>query len=334
MRYCEDRQVSGEIFRKAMQRMEKQKAAFTPPHLTIFYEAIAGLNPLLASILENRMSANSPLTDEDVSQLHSRHVTGRDIDTFEACQTALRSVLEGTTSELDKASKEASELAQALAAVGDSPEPETLKYFNARVGQFGRFLEEFSRTLLVKKADAGELFKLLERAQQPLRDALTGLPNRQGFDRAIDDRISRGHALTGAALLLIDIDHFKVINDTLGHLVGDEALAQVAKILGDSADPSEIPARLGGEEFAVLVPPHAGTRPIELADQIRSGVASLEVRSPIGEGSCRLTVSIGIALASEGETREELIHHADLAMYESKRTGRNRVSVWHRGSRK
>jgi diguanylate cyclase (GGDEF)-like protein len=178
-------------------------------------------------------------------------------------------------------------------------------------------------TIVVTKlrARAEALVTMLER--QALTDPLTGLPNRRAFDRDLADALDAGRR-TGAerALLIIDVDHFKTINDTWGHATGDTVLVQVAAALREAAAERATAARLGGDEFAVVVEGDvAGAQ--HIAAVVRATVAGI---TELPDGLP--TLSIGLASTRSGATEPEaLLAAADRALYDAKVRGRDRVSV-------
>jgi diguanylate cyclase (GGDEF)-like protein/PAS domain S-box-containing protein len=157
-------------------------------------------------------------------------------------------------------------------------------------------------------------------------DALTNLPNRTKLYEALADAMARadrdGH---GVALLLLDVDAFKTVNDTLGHAIGDDVLREFAARLAAWVRPGDTVGRLGGDEFAVVVPAPAGIEAgIEVANRIRDALRQPFV---VENRAIPMTASIGIARYPEDTTdMESLIRHADAAMYEAKAQGRNRLS--------
>lgn len=162
-----------------------------------------------------------------------------------------------------------------------------------------------------------------------LKDPLTGLGNRRNF-RAILERSIEAVARSGESvlLLLLDIDHFKAINDTYGHLAGDQVLQVVARCLEDCVRPMDTVARYGGEEFAVILP-HC--RPLfgrAVAERIRQTIASLSI-SVAPQISVQATISIGGAYAPEWvrSTADLWIERADLQLYRAKSGGRNQVCL-------
>lgn len=159
-------------------------------------------------------------------------------------------------------------------------------------------------------------------------DGLTGLANRRTFDVQLSGEwvrsADRAHPL---ALIMVDVDHFKLFNDTQGHLAGDEALKSVARMLAAAcAGTPYLPARYGGEEFVVLMPDTDLAGATDFAENARRLVAALAIDHP-SVPSRRLTASFGVAMEipDAGTSPDSLISAADQALYEAKRLGRNRV---------
>lgn len=178
----------------------------------------------------------------------------------------------------------------------------------------------------------------LEQANQELQrlsstDPLTGLSNRRGFEDRLNAAIQRGRQ-EGAhlAFLMLDIDHFKRINDRYGHGCGDECLALIGQVLSSfSRRDNEFSARLGGEEFAAVfygMPPAKATA---IAEQIRAAVADLELQMP--EGTIRFTISVGVAawVPTAPDTKLTFAKAADEALYQAKAMGRNQVCLAAKG---
>ena len=161
-------------------------------------------------------------------------------------------------------------------------------------------------------------------------DALTGLPNRRQFDATLNKEWYRAlREAAPLALLMIDVDRFKSLNDRFGHPVGDAFLARVGRVIRDNVRRAgDMAARYGGEEFAVILPGTVSTGALEIAEHIRRAVAATDTRSLVA-GGYPLSVSVGVAavvpLAGGGSA--SLIHSADAALYQAKRSGRNRVEL-------
>ncbi|MDJ0740291.1 MAG: GGDEF domain-containing protein [Gammaproteobacteria bacterium] len=162
--------------------------------------------------------------------------------------------------------------------------------------------------------------------EQALRDALTGLPNRRAYDERVAQELARlrrfGDPL---ALLVLDVDDFKQINDTHGHKAGDKALAMIAKILRERLRATDFIARFGGEEFVLLLPGAEQDAAVRVADAMRLAVEQGGLHA--GGQPVRVTVSGGLSLFGDGDTAEGVFERADKALYDAKRQGKNRVNV-------
>jgi diguanylate cyclase (GGDEF)-like protein len=161
--------------------------------------------------------------------------------------------------------------------------------------------------------------------QLATHDALTELCNRRHFLELLDKEIARaarhGRPL---ALAILDVDHFKPINDAHGHIAGDGVLRRIAEVLRQHVRGEDVAARIGGEEFAVLLPEAASDDALAFAERLRAAIAAV-VFSPGGEQR-QVTVSIGLADLGPGcNDRSQLLRAADAALYQAKDTGRNRV---------
>lgn len=160
-------------------------------------------------------------------------------------------------------------------------------------------------------------------------DALTGLTNRRCFVELVEAEMARatryGHPL---ALVMMDIDHFKQVNDTRGHLAGDDVLVGVAGALGDAARAQDVVCRYGGEEFAVLLPETDAVGAQELARRVASKLAATAIDAE-GGSPIVVTMSMGIADLPDAATRtvDDFIRRADDALYDAKNAGRDRVVV-------
>jgi diguanylate cyclase (GGDEF)-like protein len=158
------------------------------------------------------------------------------------------------------------------------------------------------------------------------RDFLTGALSRKGFETLARAQISRASLLDQPlSLLIIDLDHFKRINDTLGHAAGDGVLRAFVGMAHAQLRQADALGRLGGEEFALLLPDTDVERAVSLAERLRGTAAAQAVM--VGSAPCQYTLSGGLASWQSGETFDRLCARADKALYEAKRAGRNRICV-------
>lgn len=191
---------------------------------------------------------------------------------------------------------------------------------------FGKDVREMLRVIMNQVAISlqnGVIYQRME--EMATTDGLTGLTNHRAFQERFEDLLERAKRLRApVSLLLCDVDHFKGVNDTHGHPVGDRVLKKVAHVLRRATRRTDIPARYGGEEFAVVLDATDQKGALLLANRIREDVAAMLIQSEAG--AFQVTMSVGVATYGvDGTHRKELIENADQALYHAKRTGRNRV---------
>ena len=196
-----------------------------------------------------------------------------------------------------------------------------LEQANRALAQANGALEEAKRALEQSLARQAEL---------AVRDPLTGLYNRRDMDRALREELARcARYGQPVGFLILDLDHFKAINDTWGHPAGDQVLIALARLLEKEVRPNDRLIRYGGEEFALIAPFLTPTAGVMLAERIRERVAATPFAfiGPDGQArAVRLTVSLGLACAPmDATTAEGLLAQADAGLYRAKRRGRNRV---------
>jgi diguanylate cyclase (GGDEF)-like protein len=162
--------------------------------------------------------------------------------------------------------------------------------------------------------------ELLEK--QATTDALTGIFNRMKFNKSLTNEIQRTQRYnTSLSLIIFDIDHFKQVNDTYGHLAGDSVLKILTKLVASNLREIDLFARWGGEEFAILTPETPLDGAIKLADKLRSKIESHDFSEPE-----KITTSFGVTTLKKGDNTISFINRADEALYRAKEGGRNQVA--------
>jgi diguanylate cyclase (GGDEF)-like protein len=176
---------------------------------------------------------------------------------------------------------------------------------------------------LVKNAGPrlGRAAALRSAENRAMTDELTGLPNRRALERSMHD-----HSGGPCSVLYIDLDHFKALNDGFGHAAGDAALRHVAAIFKRALRSGDVPARIGGEEFALWLPGARASKAMEVANRVRDAVRGSVFEH--GGAEIRMTCSIGVASIPESVSQvDNLLGAADVATYRAKEAGRDRIEV-------
>jgi diguanylate cyclase len=336
MRYQHSREESAEILRRALQLMSPHKAGYHPVSYAVWYEHAGELNPPLTRDLGRLLAVDARLSDADICRLHALHIAGRDVQAFELAQGQLREVLGESEKQAALAERSVKRFTSGMDEAVQSARRHgegggvlagIVERVLAEAAQLQGVLGALHQQLARQRQEVDRVMERLERAQnEPLRDPLTGLKNLHGLRRAIEARESAG--LAGVAFLAADIDYFKRINDTHGHVIGDKVLAKVAEILREHLTDEDMAARLGGDEFALLLPGRSLAGAAALAETIRATATRAVITRPDGtQYAGAVTLSIGVAIGQPGDTLESLRHRADEALYDAKDAGRNRVAL-------
>jgi diguanylate cyclase (GGDEF)-like protein len=198
------------------------------------------------------------------------------------------------------------------------PVPETQDPF---ANKHARIIERLTHFIEAVASDLEVANREITRLS--LTDPLTQLPNRARIDQALQDNMELAIRYgSDFSIVLIDIDHFKRVNDTYGHLAGDAVLSKIARILDDNTRSTDITCRWGGEEFLVIAPQTSLDNAAKLAEKLRSSIsgARFSLTGP-------KTISLGVAAYSPGDDMKKLLARADEALYRAKRSGRDRVEL-------
>jgi diguanylate cyclase len=321
----------------ALRQIKSLQQSAVPRNYEIWYVYATGHNADLNKVVNETLARNGKLTESDLDQIYDAYLShGRATDRIDKIGARVVSEIEDVMSLISDALGLSASFGanlnganQKLSLAGDRDQVIAVV---ERLVASTREMQEANQTLESRltnsKLEINNLQQNLEAIRaESLTDPLTGLGNRKHFDRAVDEAVRYANAHgEPLSLLMIDIDHFKIFNDTYGHLTGDQVLRLVGQALKQTIKGQDIMARYGGEEFAVVLPSTTLRHAVGVAENIRRTVTSKELKKKsTGEILGRVTVSIGVSALRPDEEMYSLIERADACLYAAKRSGRNRV---------
>lgn len=327
-----------ELGHQAVDALGQHALPTTPANYEIWVTHQLGLLPDLTRELEARRERGEAITPEFCEELFERFFANtrlslQMIEAGESIARELTDVAASLRSAGDDAGAYSNSLETAAAQFDRPADPERLRKLVAELAAASRDMAERNKTLSEQMAASSRQVETLQAALQSVKvealtDSLTGLANRKHFDvtlrRRLEDALTNGGEL---CLMLCDIDHFKRVNDTWGHLVGDQVIRFIAKQIQDLARGDDLAARYGGEEFAIIMPRADLSKARALAETLNRTVKTKQLtRRSTGESLGKITLSVGVAQYRVGEPAHDLIARADACLYAAKRGGRDRVT--------
>ena len=338
-KYSQERKASEEILRLVIQKMAAHPATFTPHTYAVWYEFVMGVNSDLSLEMDKLLGSGQQLNDDTIERLYQSHVSECKQDIDRILREDMKQMLSRLINITAETDKHTQSFGNSLQDYGDQlrtkPDSAILeelitKITNETKNMHGSMTNLHSE-LEYSKEEVGKLQKALESArQEALIDPLTSIYNRRGFEIQVQNMFADSALmLKGACILMVDIDHFKKINDTYGHLFGDKVIRTLANMLKSLVKGQDCVARLGGEEFSVLLPGTALNGARSVAENIRATIEKGKIKHSNSDiQASGITISIGVATYNSGNTLAEWLDSADKALYVSKENGRNRVTVY------
>ena len=338
MRYTEPKDRSAEILRITLGHMGRHDAALNPVSFTLWYEYAAGINPRLQAAVDRLLAAQPRLGDEAIGQLYDDHIAPTSEAAMQQISTDLQRVMNGVVQSAHQAGKQAgafgAQLTDLSAALQSNDMTQLTPHINEALA--GTVEMQSSAEALQQQVESSqhEITRLrddLERARgEALVDPLTGVLNRKGFEKQLDALLAQPLAEGQShCLVMLDIDHFKTVNDTHGHVMGDRVIQGLGEILRVSVpNPAHSAARYGGEEFAIVLPQCSLLDGAKIAETVRIRTKAMKVRNRVTQDVLfSVTISGGVAAMRPGDDAAALIARADAALYASKHGGRDRVTM-------
>ncbi|MHA7835346.1 MAG: GGDEF domain-containing protein [Algiphilus sp.] len=329
---------SAQLMRLALPEMARHGCAMDPLNYTVWYTHVSGRIPALSEKLRAYLSARTRLTRQQVQSLFDRYINDQEVEAIERMRQDLVDVVDDVARNTDSSRAQTQAYEESLQAYvaqcGDDASldhfSETLHALLDETAVMRSQVDLFGQQLSTTACEVERLREALAVArEESIRDALTGLANRRGFDIALRNALDAdpGRSDRGCCLLLLDIDFFKRINDSYGHPLGDRVIASVGHVLARMLEPGQTAARYGGEEFAVILPDATRGQARAMAERLRANVARGRIKQRNGKEIAQVTVSLGVCVPPVRRTADSYLETADEALYQSKREGRNRVSI-------
>jgi diguanylate cyclase len=337
MRYTEPKERSAELLRLALGHMGKHAAAFNPATFALWYEYAAGTNPGLQAALDRLVHDKTPIDDATVVKLFHAHVAPADAEAMERIGSDFERVL-GSLSETAsttgvRAGRFGVQLADLSAALLSSdPAQIAPQLDDARVGteEMKTSVQTLQHEVINSQTEILRLRDDLDRSRsEALVDPLTDIMSRKGFDQHLAALLEQpAEAGRQHCLVMLDVDHFKKVNDTHGHLMGDRVIQGLGEILRQSAAIEDhTVARFGGEEFAIVLKHSSLDEAAQLAEAVRARAKAMKIRHrSTQEVMFSITVSGGVTALQKGDNADTLIARADAALRKAKQAGRDRVA--------
>lgn len=322
---------AAELLRLALPMMSRQTAAPDPLSYAVWYEHVSGRNQALSAAIE-KLTANGATLDADqVAELFDVHVMDIDAKTAQRVAQGFRTVLQDMAESAQKANTQTENFGDSLKqwsqAVEDGriDDPHALQNMLEHTSGMHDAVGQLKSRLDASQTEIAKLRAEVDRARdEALVDSLTGLANRRSFDLRLAGCMALGAEPN--CLLMVDIDHFKRVNDSYGHLFGDQVLKIVGKAVKACTEGEQLAARVGGEEFAVLLPGATAAQGQLVAEKIRLIIAGSRIRRRDKDETVgQVTASLGVAQRRAGEESDAWFERADQALYTAKQSGRNRV---------
>jgi diguanylate cyclase len=338
-RYTDSPEKCAEFFRLALTFMTRQAAGVHPISYSVWYEYVAGTNASLKAEIDDLTRDSGKLDEETTWRLYEKHIAEVDPESMSRLGDNLKRVITEVASSTTAVNDQAGLYGDKLQAVGTRLEssevalPEFKDIVKDTFMDTVRMRDTVSsvqQRLQSSQSEIEELRQELARVKEEcLVDSLTGLLNRRAFDLRIgelfDAADGRGETFS---IIVVDIDHFKRINDGYGHLFGDRVIRAVGSALKAGVKGKDFVGRYGGEEFAILLPATHLKGAWAVAEGVRRLVAGSRIRRLNNDEVVgNITVSAGVATHRAGEGIQSVFERADAALYRAKNGGRNRVET-------
>lgn len=336
MRYKEPRERSAELLRAALAQMARHDAAFNPITFAVWYEHTAGINSRLNRAIDDCLRTEPRLSDQTMARLYREFVSAVDEVSMERASGELQRLMAGMAETAARTGNQAGSFGNQLSGLTEALDGNKTDALAPLIDQARAGTAEMRASAAALQEQVENSRREIERLRgdlsrardEALIDSLSRVLNRKGFDQRVqallETPVSAGHA---HCLIMMDIDRFKQVNDSHGHVMGDRILQAVAEVMRTTVtDPTHSVARYGGEEFAILMPQSTLDAAAALAEIVRHRVGDMKVRDRRTQHVVlTVTISGGVSAMAAGDDASSLVARADALLYAAKAAGRDRV---------
>jgi diguanylate cyclase len=338
MKYTDSKEQSLALLRAVVAEFGRHDATPDPIAYAVFYEYAGGVNPRLSKAIDATLQASPRLDDAAVERLYRDFVAEASTEDTARIQGDMQRMMANIAETAARTGREAGLFGEQLGGLSGALATGDTRRVDAQVQEALQSTRAMQQSVATLRSQVEENQREIERLRADLSRSreeatmcpLTRVLNRRGFDLRLTE-VLHTRPSHGAAhcLILVDIDHFKRVNDTHGHPVGDRVLAGLGEVLRSiPSEPGMSCARYGGEEFAILLPQTTLARAVQVAENVRARAGQMRLRNrSTQEVIAQVTVSAGVAAWQPGEDGSAFVACADAALYRSKENGRNRVTV-------
>jgi diguanylate cyclase len=331
-------EYSNEIARRALLTLSRQQIPVTPDNYRVWFEYTIGSHAELNQELDRYLAEGTRFDELRSRQIYDKYFgEGKDRRVIDEISQATIRILKEAVESVIATGSLTQDFSQRLNGFArrlemKNPDPRLLKEMIKEVILDTRKMEESNTALKQRyekaRQEANELRKRLEQSErEATRDVLTGLYNRKYLDKTIQTLFGQyKEESVPFSIIIMDIDHFKKVNDTHGHKVGDSVLGLIGKIIKESVKGRDVPARYGGEEFIVLLPATKLEDACKLAESIRKQISSKSLKVIMTQKKIGIvTISCGVGQVRDNDTIDRLVERTDQALYHAKESGRDIV---------
>jgi len=333
--YQNEPEQAAEYLRQVIPMLSKHRLAPTPINYAVFYSYLSGTSQALNSIIDDRLNQKKSLTLAIMLELYEKYVNGTaTLAQQDKIQQSLEKVLTEASNEVEQVNADAKgfddNISKHANTLLETSDPAATSLVLQQILQDTRDMVRNNLDLQTRMQETNNEIQQVKKELESVKaiaekDALTGLKNRGSFDQKVDSTVY-GKQQDNSFLIILDIDHFKRVNDNFGHLVGDRVIRYVSALLLQIIGKDKHIARFGGEEFAIILHNENKESITSLCNKVRVAMGNSKLqRKDSGETIGQVTLSAGITQLNSDDSVESFVGRADKALYKAKETGRNKV---------